>query len=99
MIRYNKTVIAGPRPTPTSRVATAFKLAFTGLLILTSLSACRGPKVINADQTLIRIPAGQVVKAPCDGWFMTDALYQRYRRAVADKILEEQTLPVVPPRQ
>jgi len=36
----------------------------------------------------VRITAGQTVKA--DGWFMTDALYRRYRQAIADAILREQ---------
>ncbi len=43
------------------------------------------------------MPAGKSYQAPVDGWFMSDALYQRYRRAVADKILEEQkTKPNTP---
>src|ERR1051326_7907231 len=37
--------------------------------------------------------AGQAFRAQCDGWFISDALYQRYRRAVAYKILEEQSKP------
>jgi hypothetical protein len=32
--------------------------------------------------------AGGAYTAPVDGWFMSDALYQRTRRAVADRILE-----------
>lgn len=61
------------------------------LLIWMTLTGCSTVKVISADQTLTRMPAGTAVTAPVDGWFMTDALYQRYRRAVADKILEVQT--------
>jgi hypothetical protein len=66
------------------------------LMISMSLSACRllpggGTKVISADQTLTRLQAGQTFQAQCDGWFMSDALYQRYRKAVADRILEEQS--------
>ena len=34
----------------------------------------------------IRVKKGDIVLN--DGWFMNDARYQRYRRAVADKILE-----------
>jgi hypothetical protein len=73
----------------TLRKRTGCRLACMGLMILTSSSGCKTPvKVISADQTLLRVPQGQTVTAPVDGWFMTDALYQRYRRAVADKILE-----------
>ncbi|MDB6017668.1 MAG: hypothetical protein JWR19_2157 [Pedosphaera sp.] len=62
-----------------------------GLTILMSLTGCKTVKVISADQTLQRMPKATSFTAPCDGWFMTDALYQRYRKAVADKILEQQT--------
>lgn len=62
------------------------------LLISMNSSGCKTHvKVISADQTLIRVQQGTTLTAPVDGWFMTDALYQRYRRAVADKILETQT--------
>jgi hypothetical protein len=47
--------------------------------------------VISADQTLERIEKGRAFSAPNDGWFISDALYQRYRRAVADKIMEIQS--------
>lgn len=77
------------RLTWTWRRGTARRLACMGLMILTSSSGCKTPvKVISADQTLLRVARGQTVTAPVDGWFMTDALYQRYRRAVADKIME-----------
>lgn len=60
-------------------------------MILTSLTACKTHVlVVSQDQQEVRLKAGQT--APSDGWFMNDARYQRYRRAVADKImvLEEQ---------
>ena len=57
------------------------------LLIWTSLSGC------SADQTAIRVEAQKPFTAPCDGWFLSDALYQRTRQAVADRILELQTHP------
>lgn len=38
----------------------------------------------------MRVNAGKPFLAPCDGWFLSDALYQRTRRAVADRILELQ---------
>lgn len=91
MIRCNNIAIAASKPTRTLPTATACRLVSMALLISMSLSACRGPRVISADQTLVRMPAGQKFRAPCDGWFMTDALYERYRKAVADRILEEQT--------
>lgn len=90
MTRCNNIAIATTKPARTLPAATAWTLALTALLISTSLTACRGPKVISADQALTRMPAGQTFTAPCDGWFMSDALYWRYRKAVADKILEEQ---------
>jgi len=97
MTRSNKIVSATRKPTRTLPAATACKLAFMALLISMSLTACKllsgGAKVISADQTLTRLQAGQAFRAQCDGWFMSDALYQRYRRAVADKILEEQSKP------
>ncbi|EEF62082.1 hypothetical protein [Pedosphaera parvula] len=75
----------------TSQKGMACRLAFMALLISMSSSGCRTPvKVISADQTLLRVNQGTTLTAPVDGWFMTDALYQRYRRAVADKILETQ---------
>lgn len=93
MIRWNKIAGAASRRMRTSPAVTAWRPACMALLILMSLSACRtaGPKVISADQTLVRLQAGKTYVAPVDGWFMTDALYQRYRKAVADRILEEQS--------
>jgi hypothetical protein len=56
-----------------------------------SWSGCSSVKVISADQVESRVVAGQAFKAPSDGWFLPDARYQRYRRLVADKILEAAT--------
>lgn len=53
-----------------------------------SWSGCSSVKVISEDQMETRVPAGEKFLAPSDGWFLPDARYQRYRRAVADKILE-----------
>jgi hypothetical protein len=55
---------------------------------LMSSTACRAPRIIAADQTAIRVEAARPFAAPCDGWFLSDALYHRTRRAVADRILE-----------
>jgi|GEM_PF-1433529 len=64
--------------------------AAVSLTIWTALTGCKSPKVIAADQLAIRVEAGRPFAAPCDGWFLSDALYQRTRRAVADRILELQ---------
>ena len=62
-------------------------------MIWLSLSACKSPRVLRSDETLTRLPAGRSFTAPVDGWFLSDALYLRYRKAVADKILELHTQP------
>lgn len=98
MTRCNNIAIATRKPSRTLRAGMACRLVSMALLISTSLSACRGPRVISADQALTRLPAGQTFLAPCDGWFMSDALYWRYRKAVADRILEEQTSPPSAPK-
>jgi rRNA maturation protein Nop10 len=65
---------------------------FTLLTISTSLSACKTPvRVISADQQETFVNAGDNFKVPVDGVFMPDARYNRYRRAVADKIMVEQS--------
>jgi len=57
-----------------------------------SWSACATRvRLLPTDQQLDRLRAGQAFTAPVDGWFLGDALYQRYRQAVADRILELQT--------
>jgi hypothetical protein len=43
------------------------------------------------DQVETPVRAGEAFTPPVNGWFMGEARYQRYRRAVADKILELQT--------
>ena len=60
-----------------------------GLTILMSLTACRVPRVIESNSVVTPIQRGAVFTAPMDGWFMSDALYLRYRKAVADRIQEE----------
>lgn len=67
------------------------------LLIWMSWSGCHAPKVITAEQVVMRVEARRPFTAPCDGWFLSDALYQRTRRAVADRILELET-PTSAPR-
>lgn len=60
-------------------------------LILTNLTGCKEVTVISADQTETFVKSNQVFTAPTDGFFLPAARYQRYRRAVADKIQELQT--------
>jgi len=47
--------------------------------------------VIRSDEIVSPIKAGETFTAPMDGWFMSDALYLRYRKAVADRIQELET--------
>ena len=60
------------------------------LAIWMSWSGCSGPRVvvISADQTEMFVKSNQVLRATVDGVFMPLARYQRYRRAVADKVQE-----------
>jgi hypothetical protein len=44
--------------------------------------------VIRSDEIVSPVKAGETFSAPMDGWFMSDALYLRYREAVADRIQE-----------
>lgn len=63
------------------------------ILLLTSMSwsGCRtAVKIIPADQQEVPVRANEAFTPTVDGWFMGDARYQRYRRAVADRILELQ---------
>lgn len=61
-------------------------------LISMSLTGCAARKlhVIESNHIVIPVQKGGLYVAPMDGWFMSDALYLRYRNAVADKIQEEQ---------
>jgi hypothetical protein len=59
-------------------------------LILTSWIACAGCAtrvvVLRGDQELIHLTPGTAFKATNSGYFMSDALYLRYRQAVAAEI-------------
>lgn len=44
--------------------------------------------IVASDDAVVRLQAGADYTPPKDGWYMTDSLYLRYRRAVADKIAE-----------
>ena len=51
---------------------------------------------MQSDDAVTRVIAGRPVTPAADGWMMSDALYLRYRRAVADRIAEIQSMPVKP---
>jgi hypothetical protein len=44
--------------------------------------------IIPSDDAVVRLKAATAYTPATDGWYMTDSLYLRYRRAVADKIAE-----------
>jgi hypothetical protein len=44
--------------------------------------------IVTSDDAVVRLKAGTAYTPPTDGWYMTDSLYFRYRKAVADKIAE-----------
>ena len=69
---------------------TGLALLCMAWLISMSLTGCAGPRVIRSDEVVTPIRAGAVFTAPMDGWFLSDALYLRYRKAVADRIQELQ---------
>jgi hypothetical protein len=46
--------------------------------------------VMSANETETFVRSNQVFQVPEDGVYMPVARYQRYRRAVADKIQEEE---------
>ena len=73
------------------RATTALVLLATAWTTSTSLTGCKGPKVIRSDELVSPVKAGESFTAPMDGWFLSDALYLRYRKAVADRIQELQT--------
>ena len=79
-----------PKLKRTWRLVTALALLATALMTLTNLTACSGPKVIRNDEIVSPVKAGETFTAPMDGWFLSDALYLRYRKAVADRIQELQ---------
>jgi hypothetical protein len=54
------------------------------------LAGCRSARVIRSDEVVSPVRAGESFIAPMDGWFLSDALYLRYRKAVADRIQELQ---------
>ena len=63
-------------------------LLFTLVVTLMSWSGCKGIVVIPADQVETAVSRGVPFVPQENGWYMTDARYLRYRKAVADKIQE-----------
>jgi len=64
-------------------------LLLTALLTSMLWSGCAHRVVIvPSDDAVVRLKAGNAYTPATDGWYMTDSLYLRYRRAVADKIAE-----------
>ena len=63
------------------------------LLISMSWTGCSGPRVLRSDEVVTPVRAGAALVAPMDGWFLSDALYLRYRKAVADRIQELSPAP------
>lgn len=70
----------------------ALRQRFLLMVSLTSMlwSGCARKQIVivPSDDAVVRIKAGTAYTPPRDGWYMTDSLYMRYRRAVADKIAE-----------
>jgi len=65
------------------------RLLLTALLTSMLWTGCAHRIVIvQSDDAVVRLKAGTAYTPPRDGWYMTDSLYLRYRRAVADKIAE-----------
>ena len=72
-----------------SRAAILVTSLLAAGLTLTSSIGCKGPVVVvSADQREIVVRSNDVFRADMDGVFMGMGRYQRYRRAVADKIEE-----------
>ena len=65
------------------------------MVLLTSMlwSGCKTVLIIRSDEVVTSVREGQSFVAPMDGWFMSDALYLRYRKAVADKIADATPKP------
>lgn len=62
------------------------------MVLLTSMisTGCARKRIVivSSDDAVVRLQAGAAYTPAKDGWYMTDSLYLRYRRAVADKIAE-----------
>ena len=83
--------MTSPRPRPASRPSLLLMALLTSML----WSGCAHRIVIvPSDDTVVRLKSGTAYTPAADGWYMTDSLYLRYRRAVADKIAESTSKPV-----
>lgn len=83
MTRFNSTV----KNTTTSKSRFTVWVTTLWLASWTTWSGC-APRVIESARVVTPLKAGQTFTAPADGVFMSEDLYQRTRRAVADKVLE-----------
>ena len=66
-------------------------------MVLPSLmnwTGCAGSRVIRSDRVVTPIRAGASFVAPTDGWFLSDTIYIRDRKAVANQIQEVEGKPV-----
>ncbi len=70
----------------------AKSLTLLCLMSWMSWSGCSAPRIISADKVVMPLKAGQQFTAPLDGVFLSEALYQRTRQAVADRVLELKTI-------
>ena len=93
MTRSSKTANAMRKSTLTWSKLIRWLPLLTLLTIWMSSSGCSTVKVISADQAETFVAAGKPFTPAADGVFMCQARYQRYRRAVADKILELEPPP------
>ena len=78
--------MTSPRP----RQDLLLLLVPTALMISMLWSGCarRQIVIVPSDDAVVRLQSGSAYTPTSDGWYMTDSLYLRYRRAVADKIAE-----------
>jgi len=72
------------------------RLLLTALLTSMLWSGCarRQIVIVPSDDAVVRLKSATAYTPAADGWYMTDSLYLRYRRAVADKIAEKASEPV-----
>lgn len=64
-------------------------LTLLSLMALMNLTACK-TRVVSQDRIVIGMPKGKAFTPEIDGVFMSQALYERTQKAVADKVLELQ---------
>lgn len=60
---------------------------------LSGWSGCTRLRIVSSDRVVYPVKANVPFTPTLDGVFMSDALYQRTQRAVADRLLELRTPP------